>query len=121
MNKPYALIWEKYCSREVQCALREISDYNYVVNNEPLELFKRFERLMHTPTKTKYPPLTLMEVLYSFLSLKQGDNEELLDYLGRFKSEQNVMMILFGKRMLDGFVENTPEYTALTAGNTFGV
>ena len=54
------------------------------------------------------------------LSLKQGENEDLLDYLGHFKSEWNVMMSLFGKNMLDGLVKNTPEYTALTIGNTIG-
>ena len=107
--KLYALIWEKYCSREVQCALKEISDFNSVVKNEPLELLARVERLMHTPMKAKYPPLTLIEVLYSFLLQKKGDNEELLDYLGRFKSERNVMMSMFGESMLDGFAENTSE------------
>ena len=95
--KSYALIWEKYFSREVQCPLKEISDFNYVVKNEPLELLARVERLMHTPMKSKYPPLTLIEVLCSFFLLKQGENEELLDYLGRFKSERNVMMNFLGR------------------------
>ena len=75
---------------------------------------------MHTSMKAKYLPLTLIEVLYSFLNLKQGENEVLLDYLGRFKSERNVMLNLFGKKMLDGFAENTPEYLALTFGDTVG-
>ena len=83
--KSYAFIWGKYCSREVQCALKEMPDYDSYVKNEPLELLVRVEQLMHTPMKAKYPPLTLIEVLYSFLSLKKGDNEELLDYLSRFK------------------------------------
>ena len=99
--KSYALIWEKFCSREVQCALKEMSDFNSVVKNEPLELLARVERLMHTPMKAKYPPLGLIELLYSFLSLKQGENEDILDYLERFKSEWNVMLNLFGKRMLE--------------------
>ena len=81
----YALIWEKYCSREVQCALKEMSDFNSVVKNEPLEFLVRVARLMHTSMKAKYPPLTLIEVLYRFLLLKQGENEELLYYLVRFK------------------------------------
>ena len=34
--KSYALIWYKYCSREVQCELKEMSYYNSVVKNEPL-------------------------------------------------------------------------------------
>ena len=118
--KAYALIWERFCSREVQYALKEMSDFNTVVKNEPLELLARVERLIHTHMKAKYPPLTLLEVLYSFLNLKQGENEVLLDYLGRFKSERNVMLNLFGKKMLDGFAENTPKYLALPFGASVG-
>ena len=118
--KAYVYIWEKYCSREIQFALKEMPDYDSNIKNEPLELLVRIEKLMHTPMKAKYPPLTLIEVLSSFLSLKQGDNEELLDYLSRFKSERNVMKSLFGKGMLDGFVENTPEYISLAIGDTAG-
>ena len=51
--------------------------------------------LMHTPEKAKYPALTLIEVLLSFLKIKQGDNEDLLDYLSRFKSERDIVKRLF--------------------------
>ena len=96
-------------------------DFNSVIRNEPLEWLIRVERSMHTPMKAKYPPLTLIEVIYSLLYLKQGENEELLDYLRRFRSERNVMIGTFGKKMLDGSAENTPEYVALTtSGDTGG-
>ena len=49
--------------------------------------------------KAKYLPLALIEVLYSFLSLKQVDNEELIDYLSRFKLERNVMMSFLGRKL----------------------
>ena len=93
--KAYAYMWGKYCSREIQCALKEMPNYDSDVKNGTLELLVRIERLMHTPMKAKYPPLTLIGMLYIFLSLKQGDNKELLDYLSRFKSERNVMTNLF--------------------------
>ena len=85
--KAYALIWEGYCSKEMQSAIKEMSTYESQIINEPLKLLATVESLMHTPERAKNPPLTLVEVLSSFLKLKQGDNEELLDYLSRFKSE----------------------------------
>ena len=36
-----------------------------------------------------------------------------MSYLERFKSERNVVLGLFGKKLLDGHVENMPAYTAL--------
>ena len=118
--KTYALIWDKYCSREVQVALKEMPDFESSILNQPIVLLERVENLMHTPMKAKYPPLTLVEVLISFLQIKQGDNESLLDYLSRFKSERNVMLGLVGKRLIDGYTERTPEYLALAVTDTAG-
>ena len=68
--------------------------------------------LMHTPEKAKYPALTLVEVLLSFLKIKQGDNEDLLDYLSQFKSERDIVKRLFRNKLIDGYIEGLPEYTA---------
>ena len=65
----------------MQIAIKEMSDYDTAVHNEPLELLKRIETLMHTPERAKYPSLTLVEVLLNLLKIKQGDKEELIDYL----------------------------------------
>ena len=66
---------------------------------------------MHTPERAKYPVLTIIEVLWNFLKVKQADSEDLLDYLSRFKSERDVVLRLLGKNFLDGFSEALPEYT----------
>ena len=73
---------------------------------------------MHIPQCAKYPPLTLVEVLMSFLRIRQGENESLLDYLGRFKSETEVVTRLFGKKLVDGFTENKKEFCDLPATDT---
>ena len=48
------------------------------IRNEPLVLMEKIEMLIHTPEKAKYPSLTLVEVLCSFLRVNQGENKELL-------------------------------------------
>ena len=108
--KAFAVIWEKYCSRDLQVAIKEMSDFETTVRDNPVELLDRVEKFMHTPERAKYPALTLIEVLLSFLKVRQGDNKELLDYLSRFKSKRDIVMRLFSKRLLDGFTENLPNF-----------
>ena len=83
-------------------------DFDTKIVNQPVELLARAENLVHTPMKEKYPLLTLVEVLISFLQIKQADDESLLDYLSIFKSKQNVMLGLVGRKFLDKYTENTP-------------
>ena len=64
--KAYALIWDTYCSRDIQVAIKEMSDFDTDIKNEPLTLLERIETLMHTPERAKYPALMLVEVLLNF-------------------------------------------------------
>lgn len=53
-------------------AVREMPDFDTAIINEPLELLFWVKSLMHVPMKSKYPPLTLIDILCSFLAIKQG-------------------------------------------------
>ena len=77
-------------------------------------LLERIEQLMHTPEKAKYPSLTTVEILCNFLRCKQGDKESLLDYLSRFKSKRDVLYRILGKKFLNGFTENLPDWNGDT-------
>ena len=93
-------------------ALKEQCDFDTHVMNELLVLLERIKLLVHTPEKAKYPLLTLIESMASLLNFRQGDNEELLSYLSRYKSELDVMITLFGKSFLEGYATKTEEYRA---------
>ena len=79
--KLYAVIYDNYCSKEIQTALKEQSDYDTKVLNKPLVLFECVKMLVHTPEKAKYPFLTLIEVFASLLNFRQGKHENLVTYL----------------------------------------
>ena len=111
--KAYGLIFETYCSRDMQVAVRELIDYETRTIDNPLELLTDVEKLMHVPRKAVYPTLALLETISSLLTLRQQEKEGLMSYLERFKSERNVVLGLFGKKLLDGHVENMPTYTDL--------
>ena len=48
-SKAYAMIWKSYCSKEMQVAIEEISDFEVRIDNDPLELLNEVETLMHVP------------------------------------------------------------------------
>ena len=108
--KAHGLIYHSYCSSQMQIAIKELANYESDVLDNPLQLLVEIEKLMHVPRKVVYPTLALIETLSSLLSLRQGESDSLMGYLEKFKSEKNVVVSLFGERMLDGHVENTQEY-----------
>ena len=102
----------------MQIALKQLANYESEVLDNPLKLLEEIEKLMHVPRKAVYPTLALIETLSSLLSLRQGENDSLMGYLEKFKSEKNVVVSLFGKGLLDGHVENTQEYKDISDVNT---
>ena len=51
--KAYALIWDTYCSRDLQRTIKEMPTYENVILNNPLALLSDVETLMQTPEKAK--------------------------------------------------------------------
>ena len=69
-SKAYAYIFEQYCGKEMQVAIKELEHFGSKIQNNPLELLKEIRTLMHTPIKARYPYMTLTENLASFLNLR---------------------------------------------------
>ena len=66
--------------------------------------------LMHNPVRSKYPYASLTKALSRMINLKQMEQEQLLDYVKRFKQTRDIMSSHMGTDLLDKFVENTVEY-----------
>lgn len=90
-TKSYGLIFSKCCSSELKISLQELSNFESQTREDLIQLLESVEHLMHVPMRALYPILRLTENLASMMKIKQGNNEGLLNYLERFKSEQNVM------------------------------
>ena len=101
-------------------AVRELPDFETMMINQPLILLERVQGLVHTPMKSKYPSLTPIDILSNFLPVKQDKNENLFDYLSRFKSIKNVLQGIMGTRWLDEFTENSKSYKVLAITDTVG-
>ena len=77
--------------------IEELPEYTTVICDNPIELLKAIGRQVHVPDRAVYPTLTIIEAMAGLLSVCQGENESLLSYLERYKSEKNVMQVLVGK------------------------
>ena len=83
----------------MQLALKVVTDFEASIRDNPLELLKEVEQLTHILRKASYLVLTLVEMLSRFLALRQGQKEDLLSYLKRFKFKRNVVLDLLGKNI----------------------
>ena len=50
--------------------------------------------------------------------MKQGESEDIIDYMYVFKSKRNIMLGIIGNMMLDGFFENSAEFKRIPAIST---
>lgn len=110
VTKAYALIFQSYCSASMQVAVKELPNFESDIRNDPFKLLEEVQKLMHTPMRARYPLLSLSESLAKVVNLRQLENEELIDYMERFKQERNIARSQLGKGFLDSFIEYTPEW-----------
>ena len=113
-TKAYGLIWESYMSSELKRIIKEMSDYETVILDDPLKLLETIEQQVHVPSRAVYPTLTLIKSLNRLLAVKQGDKEGLTSYMERFKSKKNVFTNLFGDGILDGYCRNHADYKRIS-------
>jgi hypothetical protein len=106
MHKAYALIFSTYCNKTMQNRIEEHPDFESTIRDDPIELLEKIKVLMHDPIRAKYSSYaSLTEALIRLMNIKQFEQEQLLDYIKRFKQFRVIT-----KYILDKFVENTREY-----------
>jgi hypothetical protein len=110
MHKAYALIFSTYCNKTMQNRIEEHPDFESTIRDDPIELLEKIKVLMYDPIRAKYPYASLTEALIRLMNIKQFEQEQLLDYIKRFKQFRDITKSHVGTDMLDKFVENTREY-----------
>ena len=101
----------------MQSRIEEHPDFDTKLQDDPIELLKAIKVLMHDPIRAKYPYASLTEAVARIVNIKQMENEDLLDYVKRFKQARDITKSHVGTEILDTFVQNTLEYKGLTGAN----
>ena len=113
MRNAYSTIITKYCTKTMVQRIEAHIDFTSKIQNDPIELLKAIEVLMHDPVRARYPLASLTDSLVRFLSLKFEENEAPLDYAKRYKQHYEVLVSQAGEHFLDHFIKQTEDYRNL--------
>ena len=61
--KTYALILSNYCTKGMENRIEEHPEFETKIRDDPIELLKAIEMLVHNPMRTRYPFASLMEAI----------------------------------------------------------
>jgi hypothetical protein len=86
MNKTYSLIYQQHCNKTIQDRIHAHPDFETKIENDLIDLLKKFERLINDPVRARYLYASVTEAMTRFMTCRQLENEPLADYVKRFKS-----------------------------------
>ena len=101
LMKAYALIFGTYCSKAIQSWVEEHPDFETTIRDDPIELLKTINILMHDTVRAKYPYASLHDVMMRLFNLRQQEHEHLMDYVKSFKQTKDVMKAHMGSNGLN--------------------
>ena len=109
--KAYAFLWDK-CTSQMKQNLEAKSEYLTKIKNDPFNLLKHVESLSYNYQESKYEMGIILDSIRTFINLKQKDDENLTNYLERFKAAtENMKTQLGGELILTKYVESMDDYT----------
>ena len=86
--KAYALIFGTYCSKAIQSQVEEHPDFELTIRDDPIELLKTINILMHDTVKAQYPYASLHDVMMRLFNLRQQEHEHLTNYVKRLSNQK---------------------------------
>jgi hypothetical protein len=114
LDKAYALIFSTYCSKIMQARIEAHPDYETKLKNNRIVVLEAIKSLMHESVRSQYPPATITDALCRLINAKQWENEQIMDYVKRFKQLRDVAKSIMGDGFLKEYTKNTAAYMKLT-------
>ena len=108
----------KYSTSAMVARIEETKDFETTVKGEPLVVLKKIMELVHDPMRGRYQYASLTEALKRLINIRQQREEDLLDYIKRFKQARDIVKTNVGKDILHNFVEHTDKYKTLKGDKT---
>ena len=109
-KKAFAWIFHSYCSKEMQTQLKENSNFESAIFNDPIKLLSEIQLAMNQPRRGQFPFVMFFESWKRFVLLWQKDDEELSEFGQRVKQEMLQMTTQFGFEIFSHAIKQTEEY-----------
>jgi len=94
--KAYALIWGQ-CNSAMKAKIQSRKDYHSDIKDDPIELLKAIKQHATNYSDIQYDMRTAEDAMTSLLTIRQKDDESLIDFLRRFKNTKDVFLSHIGK------------------------
>ena len=69
----------------MQWKIEEHTEFSTKIEDDPVELLEAIKGLMHDTVRAVYPMSLIMDALSKLLNVRQQEDEQLLDFVKRFK------------------------------------
>jgi len=109
LSKAYALIFSSYCTTSMQHRIEQLPNFDSI-QDDPIALLEAIQEAMTMTVWAQYPFTTVTDATRRVVNMQQGENEELLSYVKRFKQQHDVFKAHVGTTVLDSFVTQQEDY-----------
>jgi hypothetical protein len=87
--------------------IEEHPDFARKIANDPIELLKAVKTLTQDTVCVQYLYLSMWSAVKRPVTMRQFDDESILDSVKHFKQKRNIVTTYIGKKFHDDFVEHT--------------
>jgi hypothetical protein len=94
--KAYALLWGQ-CNSAMKAKVQSRKDYSSTIKDDPVELLKAIKQHATNYSDIQYDMRTAEDAMISLMTIRQRDDEALIDFLRRFKNTKEVFLSHIGK------------------------
>jgi len=109
MKRAYSTIFDDYCTKSMQQRIETHPDFATRIDDNPIVLLQEIQKLMHETVRAQYGLLTVHHAIKGLVTMKQKDDEELLDFVKRFKQTRSTYRNYMGAAWFDHHSETTEE------------
>ena len=112
-NAAAALIFTKYCSKEMQTKLRALEDYEEKVKLDPVEMLKRIKALVSAGTTRQHPMVRFVRNIKIGFNPQLEDGQSVANYCRVVKTNADIVIEATGWDFLDAKTKKEAGYTNL--------
>ena len=111
--KTYAMIIDDYCTPGMKSSLESQKDY-HKFRDDPVALLPVIRSLIQTNKGSLHPCRTAATALRQWLTARQRDDEELVEFIKRRKQLGDVVLSRFPKEIFNQVIEEVSDFRSLT-------
>ena len=105
LSSTYALITNDYCTTAMRNRIEEQGNFSSEIDGKPIALLELIKSLIYENNRAQYCYVSMTDSLKRVLNMRQNDDEELTDYVKRFKYNYSILQKHLGDKFLYEFID----------------